>query len=62
MSFGLVPEVLDTVDMISFSIDKLLGMVDPMMPELGNIQHVVAGVSVGVNDAVGFDRLPDNRL
>ena len=59
MAFGLVPEILDPINVIS-SIRKPLSMVNPMMLKDRNIQHIVGGKSVGIDDAVGHDSLlPD---
>ena len=46
MAFGLVPEALDSVDVV-FLVGEQLGVVDAQVPELGDIEYVVrAGVSV----------------
>ena len=53
---GLVPKVLDAVDVV-WAMGKELGMVDPQMPEAGNIQGIVAGEGITINDGVGHDPL-----
>ncbi len=40
MPFGLVPEVLDPVDVVGI-IGKQFRMVYPHVVELGNVQHVI---------------------
>ena len=59
MPFGLVPEVLDPVDMVPF-LDEFLGMVDPVMPELGDIENIVGAEAISIDDTVGFDALMNN--
>ena len=61
MTLGLVPEILDAVDVI-LAIGKPFGMVDPVMPESGNIQHVIGGEGVGVDDTVGYNFLLHDGL
>ena len=59
MPFGLVPEVLDPVDMVPF-LDKFLRVIDPVMPELGDIENIVGAEAISIDDAVGFDALTNN--
>jgi len=40
VTLGLVPEVLDPVDMIPL-VDKLFRVIDPVMFELGYIQDII---------------------
>lgn len=54
MSLGLVPEVLDAVDVV-FLVGEEFGVVDPGVPEGGDIEHVVGTEGVGIDDAVGHD-------
>lgn len=54
MSLRLVPEILNPVDVI-LTVCKQLAMVDPVMPEVGDIQRVVATPGIGVHDAVWDD-------
>lgn len=49
--FGLVPEVLDAVDMAS-ATRELHGVVDAHMAELAHVQRIVAAEAVGVDPAV----------
>jgi len=42
MTFGLVPEILDPVNMV-VTVGKQLGMVDAEMVKVGHIQHVLRG-------------------
>ena len=41
VALGLVPEVLDAVDVV-FTSGKKLGVIDPQMPEARNIQRILA--------------------
>lgn len=52
--FGLIPEVLDAVDVSPVPRRKGLGMIDPVMLETRHIQDVVAAKRVGVDDRVQF--------
>ena len=45
MPLRLVPKILDAIDMI-FSIRKGLGMVDPVVFEITDIQNIVATPTV----------------
>ena len=58
--FGLVPEILDPVDMVAV-FRKGFRVIDPHMVELGNIQGVIAGEAICIDDAVRLDGLPDDR-
>ena len=42
MTLGLVPEVLDAIDVV-FTGGKQLGVIDLQMAETRNIQSIVAG-------------------
>src|SRR5260370_16539278 len=57
---GLVPEVLDAVD-VFFSVGEVLRMVDAHVMKLRDIQHVVGRMAIGVNHAVRPYFPPDNR-
>lgn len=61
MPLRLVPEVLDAVDMMAALADKAFAVVNPPVTKLGNIQHVIGGKTVGVDDAVRRHFLPDDR-
>jgi hypothetical protein len=52
-------KVLDTVDVV-FLVGELLGMVDPYVPELRHIDHIIAPEAISVNHAVMPDFLADN--
>ena len=59
MALGLVPEILDPVNVV-FAIGKPSSMVNPMVLKGGNIEHIVGDKGVGIDDAVGHDfLLPD---
>ena len=42
VALGLVPEILDAVDVV-FTGGQELGVIDPPMPEAGHRQRIVAG-------------------
>ena len=60
MTLGLVPKILNTVDMILL-VCKEFGMIDPEVFEVQRIQCVVASPIVGINDAVRHDLAFNNR-
>jgi len=60
VSFRLVPEILNTVDVID-PVSEHFAVVDPIVLKLGNIQHVVVVKTVGVYDAVREDLLLHDR-
>ncbi len=60
VALGLVPEILDTVDVI-MAVSEQLGMVDPVVVEGGHVQHIIAAPAVGIDDAVGHHFTLDNR-
>ena len=51
MTLGLVPEVLNAIDVI-VAISEKLGIVDPKVVKVQHIQHIIASPTVGVNDAI----------
>ena len=59
MSLGLVPKVLNAVDM-AFLFDECFRMIDADVVELRDIQHIVGSETVGVDNAVRLDAIPDN--
>src|SRR5665213_3369383 len=61
MALGLIPEVLDAVDMV-LVIGEQLGVVDAVVLEAGYIEHIVGAESIGINDAVGNDLVLDDGL
>lgn len=60
MTLGLVPEVLDTVDMVS-TLGKEFRMVDPEVFERANVQRVIAPPTIRIHDAVWCHFALDNR-
>ena len=56
VAFGLVPEILDAVDMI-ISVRKQFRVIDPVMLEVRDIQGVVGIIGVGINNTVGSNLL-----
>jgi len=59
MAFGLVPEVLDSVDVV-FLVGEQRGVVDAQVPEMGDIEYVVRSERVGVDDRIRSDTLFDD--
>ena len=51
MTFRLVPEVLDSVDVIGV-VGEQFGVVDPNVMELRDIQHVISAEAVGIDDRI----------
>ena len=60
MPFGLVPEVLDPIDVV-VSISEELRVVDSHVVKITDIKGIVGLESVGVNDAIGNHFLLDDR-
>src|SRR6202012_3626518 len=58
MALGLVPEVLDAVDVVS-PVGEKLAMVDARMAELGHVEHVVGLETVAIDHSVGLYARPD---
>ena len=61
MTLGLIPEVLDAVDVVLL-IGEELGVVDAVVLEAGYIEHVVRTEGIGVDDAVGDYLVFDDSL
>jgi hypothetical protein len=59
ISFGLVPEILDAID-VGSTVDKSLAMIDPMVPEAGYVQHIICRKTVGIDDGIWFYALLDD--
>ena len=51
MSLGLIPKILNTIDVI-FLVSKQLRMIDPVVLEVRHIQHVVRPERIRINNAV----------
>ena len=47
VALGLVPEVLDAVDVVALGGDEALLVVDPNMLEFRDVQDIVRAVAVG---------------
>ena len=60
VALRLVPEILDTVDVVLF-VCKQLRVIDPHMTEIGDIEGVVAGPGIRVDDAIGQDHAVYDR-
>ena len=59
VSLSLVPKVLNAVDM-AFLFDECFRMIDADVMELRDIQHIVGSETVGVDNAVRLDAIPNN--
>ena len=59
MTLGLVPEVLDSVDVI-FSISKESGVVDSPVVKVAYIKGIVSAEGIRINDAVRLNLLLDD--
>lgn len=60
MPFGLVPEIIDSVDVVAL-VGEQFGVVDPHVMELGDIEHIIAAKGIGIDHAAGSDLLADDR-
>ena len=54
MAFGLVPEILDAVDVVA-TVGEPLPVIDAPVPKLRDIKDIVGGEAVCVDDRVGLD-------
>ena len=52
VALGLVPEILDAVDVMAGGCDERLMVVDPTMPEAGDSENVVAAEAIRVDDGI----------
>jgi hypothetical protein len=60
MSLGLVPEVLDSVEVIAL-VGEQFEMFDPHVAELQDIEHVIASKTVGIDNAIRLNLLANSR-
>ena len=60
MTFGLVPEILNSVDVIPV-FGKLFGMIDADMMEVRDIKDVIGLEAIRMDDAVGAYLALDDR-
>ena len=51
VALGLVPEILDAIDVI-VAVCEELRVVDAEVMEVRHIQHIIAAPEVGMNDAI----------
>ena len=56
MSFFLIPEIFNTIDMVLF-VDKKLGMINAEVFKFRDIQNSVRGIAICINNAVWLDSL-----
>ena len=60
VSLGLIPEVLNPIDVVS-AIRKKPRMIDPYMMEVRNIQHIISLPTIRINNAVGYNLALNDR-
>ena len=60
MTLRLIPEILDSIDVIS-SVCEEFGMVDPHMMKVAHVESIVGFERVGVNNAVWCYFFLDDR-
>jgi hypothetical protein len=60
MTLRLIPEILDSIDVIS-SVCEELGMIDPHMMKVAHIESIVGLERIGVNNTVGCYFFLDDR-
>lgn len=60
MSLSLVPEILDSIDVVLL-VGEQLGMVDAAVVKTRNIQSIVGSECVGVNNTIGLHFLLYDR-
>ena len=60
MTFGLTPEVLNSVDVV-LPVCKTGTVIDAQVVKLANIQYIVGTMAISINHAVRPYLLPDNR-
>lgn len=61
MALGLVPEILDPIDVVVLFCEGL-GMVDPEMTKAGHIEYVIGSKRIGIDDAIGHDLAFEDRV
>ena len=60
VTFGLVPKVLDAINMSSFTVREPVLMVNSVVPEARHIKRIIADEAVGIDDRVWLDPLFDD--
>ena len=60
VAFGLVPEVLDSIDVV-FLVGEPFRMVNPQVLELRDIKDVVGTEGIGIHNTVGRHTLLNDR-
>ena len=51
VALGLIPEILDAIDMV-VAVCEELRTVDAEVMDVRHIQHIIAAPAVGINDAI----------
>ena len=57
----LVPEVLDTVDVVTTFGDERLTVVHASVTEFGNVKCVIGTEAIGIHNTIGPNPLTDER-
>ena len=60
LALRLVPEILDTVDVVPV-VREQLAVIDPEVVKVGYVQHVVTAPAVRIDNAIGNDLALDDR-
>lgn len=60
LALGLVPEVLDAVDVVGLVAEEF-GMIDTHMVEFGDVERVVASEAVSIDDGIRPDFIANDR-
>jgi len=48
-AFGLISEIIDAVNGVTSAFDEMLGVINAVMLEARNVQHVVARKAISVD-------------
>jgi|GEM_PF-3028031 len=49
-AFGLIPEIIDTVNGVTSAFDEMLGVINAVMLEARNVQYVVARKAISIDN------------
>ncbi len=58
MTLGLIPEVFNAINVVAL-VGEELGVVDPHVAEVANVESIVGLERIGIDDTVGLDLLLD---
>ena len=60
MLLGLVPEVLNSIDVIVL-VGKQFRVIDAIVMELSNVQNIMGSETIRVDDRIGLNSILYNR-